>query len=100
MIRRPPISTLFPYTTLFRSNISGSSTDFENGLTRCCRSLLLHLFHRGEMKAEEAQHDEHRCGLRNRLLVTNRERLIFVRTLGKFLREKFFPGNFLKRLEE
>src|SRR5689334_24129388 len=23
MIRRPPISTLFPYTTLFRSNVNG-----------------------------------------------------------------------------
>src|SRR5438093_7753667 len=26
MIRRPPRSTLFPYTTLFRSKASGSST--------------------------------------------------------------------------
>src|SRR5438876_4535954 len=29
MIRRPPRSTLFPYTTLFRSRIA-ESTDFEN----------------------------------------------------------------------
>src|SRR5436189_677573 len=28
MIRRPPRSTLFPYTTLFRSNIEGGSWDF------------------------------------------------------------------------
>src|SRR3712207_8864393 len=27
MIRRPPRSTLFPYTTLFRSNISGITSD-------------------------------------------------------------------------
>src|SRR2546427_8826324 len=27
MIRRPPRSTLFPYTTLFRSRISGLQTD-------------------------------------------------------------------------
>src|SRR2546430_14108456 len=27
MIRRPPRSTLFPYTTLFRSNRDGSSSD-------------------------------------------------------------------------
>src|SRR2546425_5571040 len=27
MIRRPPRSTLFPYTTLFRSNIDGSFGD-------------------------------------------------------------------------
>src|SRR2546426_5963246 len=30
MIRRPPRSTLFPYTTLFRSSIS-PSTKFSNG---------------------------------------------------------------------
>src|SRR5688572_31382792 len=30
MIRRPPRSTLFPYTTLFRSNTSGSKVDFRN----------------------------------------------------------------------
>src|SRR3989449_302896 len=27
MIRRPPRSTLFPYTTLFRSSLGGASTD-------------------------------------------------------------------------
>src|SRR2546430_15745795 len=31
MIRRPPRSTLFPYTTLFRSYLRGAST-------ACCRS--------------------------------------------------------------
>src|SRR2546429_7308924 len=31
MIRRPPRSTLFPYTTLFRSRVIGSVT-FRNGL--------------------------------------------------------------------
>src|SRR3712207_9289690 len=30
MIRRPPRSTLFPYTTLFRSNGEGTSTVGEN----------------------------------------------------------------------
>src|SRR5207249_7069481 len=33
MLRRPPISTLFPYTTLFRSPCSGSSP--EPGACRC-----------------------------------------------------------------
>src|SRR2546427_478214 len=28
MIRRPPRSTLFPYTTLFRSNEAGQALDF------------------------------------------------------------------------
>src|SRR3712207_9018533 len=31
MIRRPPRSTLFPYTTLFRSYIGGSSINFGSG---------------------------------------------------------------------
>src|SRR2546426_9295320 len=33
MIRRPPRSTLFPYTTLFRSRIGKSSFVSENGET-------------------------------------------------------------------
>src|SRR3712207_8080792 len=35
MIRRPPRSTLFPYTTLFRSCDSRSSTGIEEA-PRCC----------------------------------------------------------------
>src|SRR5207249_5558663 len=31
LIRRPPRSTLFPYTTLFRSNIAGIVVDEEHG---------------------------------------------------------------------
>src|SRR2546430_9194143 len=30
MIRRPPRSTLFPYTTLFRSRLSGSCASWED----------------------------------------------------------------------
>src|SRR2546425_8750313 len=33
MIRRPPRSTLFPYTTLFRSQVSGTATVTSQGLT-------------------------------------------------------------------
>src|SRR3712207_8512269 len=36
MIRRPPRSTLFPYTTLFRSKVSRLDQDYRNGL----RSLM------------------------------------------------------------
>src|SRR2546429_4694042 len=42
MIRRPPRSTLFPYTTLFRSHLShpgfARSTDVSRGLPRDTRS--------------------------------------------------------------
>src|SRR3712207_7052001 len=34
MIRRPPRSTLFPYTTLFRSNISKSDRDYYESLIK------------------------------------------------------------------
>src|SRR3989442_3845377 len=30
MIRRPPRSTLFPYTTLFRSQLAGSAISWQN----------------------------------------------------------------------
>src|SRR5258708_31665202 len=33
MIRRPPRSTLFPYTTLFRSQTGSVRVNFPNGLT-------------------------------------------------------------------
>src|SRR3712207_8379964 len=32
MIRRPPRSTLFPYTTLFRSNLAGSNSGCGQGV--------------------------------------------------------------------
>src|SRR5438094_2952897 len=34
MIRRPPRSTLFPYTTLFRSTTAGSSCGWPRGSSR------------------------------------------------------------------
>src|SRR3954449_3345884 len=37
MIRRPPRSTLFPYTTLFRSNDT-ATTEIEESLGKECRS--------------------------------------------------------------
>src|SRR5256884_974812 len=37
MIRRPPRSTLFPYTTLFRSNAAGVARS-EAGSARPCRA--------------------------------------------------------------
>src|SRR2546430_11931619 len=40
MIRRPPRSTLFPYTTLFRSSSSPSKGRYErlSEISRCCRT--------------------------------------------------------------
>src|SRR5947209_10122518 len=41
MIRRPPRSTLFPYTTLFRSQLWPANTfvDFEHGMNKVVHSL-------------------------------------------------------------
>src|SRR2546427_7595822 len=39
MIRRPPRSTLFPYTTLFRSVLDGRSQDLSN-LTKSLSGVL------------------------------------------------------------
>src|SRR2546430_12404469 len=35
MIRRPPRSTLFPYTTLFRSHFAAYGGDHAQGVPRC-----------------------------------------------------------------
>src|SRR3989454_7712148 len=49
MIRRPPRSTLFPYTTLFRSGNAEDERDFH--------SVLLQLFHMPDVQAVEALAD-------------------------------------------
>src|SRR3712207_7875432 len=51
MIRRPPRSTLFPYTTLFRSSHeSYSGRGSELGATESLRSYLPQLFERLNIK--------------------------------------------------
>src|SRR2546430_7140864 len=69
MIRRPPRSTLFPYTTLFRSSIRWTGTraccgavDFRQSLGRRCalhrnllRTLLLDAPGRSEEHTSELQ---------------------------------------------
>src|SRR5258707_2498645 len=41
MIRRPPRSTLFPYTTLFRSDRPRIARHGSAGMNRCKRAMLL-----------------------------------------------------------
>src|SRR3712207_6865653 len=40
MIRRPPRSTLFPYTTLFRSLVGGPHRQTVQGATPCVRARM------------------------------------------------------------
>src|SRR3989442_8895988 len=59
MIRRPPRSTLFPYTTLFRSHIAvqqpevGELLPFVTGHLPQQRALAVHYFVVGERRSEE-----------------------------------------------
>src|SRR3712207_9380703 len=51
MIRRPPRSTLFPYTTLFRSELGSPAVDMVRGIDSPCVSFLYcmpHTFHQGD----------------------------------------------------
>src|SRR2546430_4333342 len=64
MIRRPPRSTLFPYTTLFRSNIA-------RGIPRACPpSFLVHArnirqLHRRLQAADSSRSEEHTSELQS-----------------------------------
>src|SRR2546425_9538447 len=44
MIRRPPRSTLFPYTTLFRSRTSGSHSPSATARRATAAGIALHTF--------------------------------------------------------
>src|SRR5256885_5318084 len=83
MIRRPPRSTLFPYTTLFRSivqiwQVSKQGSDFNfsepnySGLRRQSRSFeALAEFHRSEEHTSELQSP---CNLVCRLLLEKKKK--------------------------
>src|SRR5258707_6786067 len=63
MIRRPPRSTLFPYTTLFRSRLrrdphqSERQDHVESLSADASRRLVGGAVERGEAECEEADHD-------------------------------------------
>src|SRR2546429_3446008 len=64
MIRRPPRSTLFPYTTLFRSS-KNTSESLSNSCIRRCPSAV-----RSEIHAERmprCRSEEHTSELQSRL---------------------------------
>src|SRR2546422_7907579 len=65
MIRRPPRSTLFPYTTLFRSGrMFGGITEMS---TRASRRLLFALLAIVVMTAAGPRSEEHTSELQSRL---------------------------------
>src|SRR3712207_7083633 len=72
MIRRPPRSTLFPYTTLFRSAIEPGSAGREGAAIRAARAHPNaatekdERFGRTEEAAREARSEEHTSELQSR----------------------------------
>src|SRR5256885_10813628 len=78
MIRRPPRSTLFPYTTLFRSLVVGTAGTTGAGvidplpeLGRFCRSEALWFHVRSEEHTSELQSP---CNLVCRLLLEKKKK--------------------------
>src|SRR2546430_5941449 len=71
MIRRPPRSTLFPYTTLFRSH--GDRTCHDRAVRRkpgarrrhLVRRLLLRLRHAGGARVQDLRSEEHTSELQS-----------------------------------
>src|SRR5260370_9196553 len=71
MIRRPPRSTLFPYTTLFRSNEAGRAAYASEGYAG----------HRQGTEQKAASNHHYRClrrGKRSRTLDKQINRVIFI----------------------
>src|SRR5438105_9246257 len=78
-IRRPPISTLFPYTTLFRSRSARTCTSAQ-GCCGCMRSIPRHsctLIHRPAARSEEHTSElQSRVDLVCRLLLEKKKKRI------------------------
>src|SRR5260370_30300562 len=64
MIRRPPRSTLFPYTTLFRSEDSGGRTRTSSRTSTCyCITSFRHPY----LSANKPRSEEHTSELQSHL---------------------------------
>src|SRR5256885_8928660 len=81
MIRRPPRSTLFPYTTLFRSEGQRAEAEIDRGLARNDRDVA------HDRKRQHGPHDrseEHTselqspCNLVCRLLLEKKKKTIMI----------------------
>src|SRR5256885_8890780 len=76
MIRRPPRSTLFPYTTLFRSHDSaGQSTDPARGRIAAAPGPGPASRHRGRRSEEHTSELQSPCNLVCRLLLEKKKNL-------------------------
>src|SRR3712207_7360572 len=97
MIRRPPRSTLFPYTTLFRSQLGrervAAGVDgtpvprdpLDDRRARCLQACRLHAFDRAGGRRLRARSEEHTSELQSR------QYLVCRLLLGK--KKKFFKAD-------
>src|SRR4051794_41274191 len=93
MIRRPPRSTLFPYTTLFRSNFTRRQVAIQNrvasniGISQSTFSVkVLNLFSRSRRKTNKRK-SKHSAMLRNK---ETRHRMFIGLFVFRLLRLKRF----------
>src|SRR3989442_7223129 len=75
MIRRPPRSTLFPYTTLFRSEVSAFMTCSTSSTTFCDRRSIPGARSRRERSEEHTSELQSRPHLVCRLLLEKKKRI-------------------------
>src|SRR5258707_12060934 len=66
MIRRPPRSTLFPYTTLFRSGRTATVLGWPTGLRLAIDNLLDNAALHGKPEGTVARSEEHTSELQSR----------------------------------
>src|SRR5256885_8100216 len=69
MIRRPPRSTLFPYTTLFRSVVERIGLAGGPGLQAACGDVRAHVVQRDRRSEEHTSELQSPCNLVCRLLL-------------------------------
>src|SRR2546430_9559565 len=72
MIRRPPRSTLFPYTTLFRSGVDGGCAQ-QAGIARERRRFFLWSARRGARSEEHTSELQSQSNLVCRLLLEKKK---------------------------
>src|SRR2546426_3335080 len=73
MIRRPPRSTLFPYTTLFRSEIFSTKMDSRESVTSAHATSHFHLLCLWPRSEEHTSELQSPCNLVCRLLLEKKK---------------------------
>src|SRR2546430_6587212 len=99
MIRRPPRSTLFPYTTLFRSSDSRDTSNKSDSLKHSFMAGILHQSTK-QSKVEFRRSEEHTSELQSqsnlvcRLLLEKKKKLI-IRLVSDSMRIvlEFYTGS-------